>query len=43
MKRIIIGLLGVVLASTSVFAQDFSQVTITTIPVTDNIYMLQGS
>ena len=43
MKRITIGLLGAVLASTSVFAQDFSQVQITTIPVTDNIYMLQGS
>lgn len=42
MKKIAV-LIGLALASASVFGQDFSQVQITTIPVTDNIYMLQGS
>lgn len=43
MKRIIVGILGVLAGVPLALAQDFDRVEITTIPVTDNIYMLLGS
>ncbi|MFK7863427.1 MAG: MBL fold metallo-hydrolase [Pseudohongiellaceae bacterium] len=43
MKKIISVVIGVFLTHTSVLAQDFDRVQITTKPVTDNIFMLQGS
>lgn len=43
MKRIIVGILGALAGVPLALAQDFDRVEITTIPVTDNIYMLLGS
>lgn len=43
MKKILSTILCIVFTHSLVIAQDFDRVQITTIPVTDNIYMLQGS
>ncbi len=43
MRRITLAILSTVVMVPLALAQDFDRIQITTIPVTDNIYMLQGS
>lgn len=43
MKKITVGLIGLLMVHSSVLAQDFDSVQITSTKVTDGIYMLQGS